>query len=46
MAYSMVVYYGMSEKLSNMSYFGGSDYSFTKPYSEKTAEVIDIEVQK
>lgn len=48
MAYSMVVYYGMSEKLSNMSYFdsSGSDYSFTKPYSEKTAEVIDIEVQK
>ena len=47
MAYSMVVYYGMSEKLSNISYFDSSrgDYSFTKPYSEKTAELIDKEVK-
>lgn len=47
MAYSMVVYYGMSEKLSNISYFDSSrgDYSFTKPYSEKTAELIDQEVK-
>lgn len=47
MAYSMVVYYGMSEKLSNISYFDSSrgDYSFTKPYSEKTAELIDHEVK-
>ncbi len=47
MAYAIVVYYGMSEKLSNVSYFdsASSDYSFTKPYSEKTAEIIDREVQ-
>ena len=47
MAYSMVVYYGMSDKLSNISYFDSSrgDYSFTKPYSEKTAELIDKEVK-
>ncbi len=47
MAYSMVVYYGMSEKLSNISYFDSSrgEYSFTKPYSEKTAELIDQEVK-
>ena len=47
MAYSMVVYYGMSDKLSNISYFDSSrsEYSFTKPYSEKTAELIDKEVK-
>ena len=47
MAYSMVVYYGMSDKLSNISYYDSSrgDYSFTKPYSEKTAELIDKEVK-
>ena len=47
MAYSMVVYYGMSDKLSNISYFDSSrgEYSFTKPYSEKTAELIDQEVK-
>jgi cell division protease FtsH len=43
----MVVYYGMSDKLSNISYFDSSraEYSFTKPYSEKTAELIDKEVK-
>ena len=48
-AYSMIVYYGMSESLSNISYFdssGQSEYSLTKPYSEKTAEAIDLEVKK
>ena len=47
MAYAMVVYYGMSDKLSNISYYDSSrgDYSFTKPYSEKTAEIIDKEVK-
>jgi cell division protease FtsH len=47
MAYSMVVYYGMSDKLSNISYFDSSrsEYSFSKPYSEKTAEIIDEEVK-
>ncbi len=47
-AYAMVSYYGMSEKLGHMSYFdsqGGNEYSFSKPYSEKTAELIDTEVK-
>jgi cell division protease FtsH len=47
-AYAMVAYFGMSEKLANMSYFdstGNSDYGFTKPYSEKTAELIDSEAK-
>lgn len=48
-AYAMVIYYGMSPKLGNLSYFdssGQSEYSFNKPYSEKTAEIIDKEVEK
>ncbi|MBO4370215.1 MAG: ATP-dependent zinc metalloprotease FtsH [Paludibacteraceae bacterium] len=47
-AYSLVVYYGMSDKLPNISYynFTQGDYSFSKPYSEKTAEQIDSEVNK
>ena len=47
-AYAMVSYYGMSEKLGHMSYFdsqGGNEYAFSKPYSEKTAELIDTEVK-
>ncbi len=47
-AYAMVAYFGMSEKLANMSYYdstGNSDYGFTKPYSEKTAELIDSEAK-
>ena len=45
-AYAMVVYYGLS-KLGNISYYDSSgerEYSFSKPYSEKTAEEIDREV--
>lgn len=45
-AFAMVAYYGMSKKVGNVSYYdssGQSDYSFTKPYSEKTAELIDDE---
>ena len=45
-AYAMVSYYGMSEKVGNISFYdpqGG--YEFTKPYSEKTAELIDSEVR-
>lgn len=45
-AYAMVAYYGMSDKLANLSYYdstGRSDYGFAKPYSEKTAETIDKE---
>lgn len=47
MAYSMVVYYGMSDKLKNISFYDSSqaDYTFTKPYSDKTAEIIDAEMQ-
>ncbi|NDP19461.1 MAG: ATP-dependent zinc metalloprotease FtsH [Paludibacter sp.] len=48
-AYGMVAYFGMSEKLANMSYYdssGNSDYGFTKPYSEKTAELIDNEAKE
>ncbi|HLP04129.1 MAG TPA: ATP-dependent zinc metalloprotease FtsH [Paludibacter sp.] len=47
-AYSMVAYFGMSAKLANMSYYdstGNSDFGFTKPYSEKTAELIDEEAK-
>jgi ATP-dependent Zn protease len=45
-AYAMVAYYGMSDKIGNVSYYdstGQSEYSFGKPYSEKTAETIDAE---
>ncbi len=48
-AYAMVSYFGMSEKVGNISFYdsnGQSDFSFTKPYSEKTAELIDKEVNK
>ncbi len=47
-AYAMVSIFGMSEKVGNISYYdstGQSDYAFTKPYSEKTAELIDAEVK-
>ena len=45
-AYAMVSYFGMSPKLGNISFFdssGQSEYSFHRPYSEKTAELIDRE---
>jgi cell division protease FtsH len=45
-AYAMVAYYGMSDKLKNLSYYDSSgrfDMGITKPYSEKTAEIIDAE---
>ncbi|MCC6690589.1 MAG: ATP-dependent zinc metalloprotease FtsH [Bacteroidia bacterium] len=48
-AYAMVVYYGLNPKIGNISYYdstGQSEYSFTKPYSEKTGETIDEEVSK
>jgi cell division protease FtsH len=47
-AYAMVSIFGLSEKVGNISYYdstGQSDYSFSKPYSEKTAELIDQEVK-
>ncbi len=44
-AYGMVAFLGMSENLSNLCYYN-QDASFSKPYSEKTAELIDAEVQR
>ena len=47
-AYAMVVYYGMSEKVGTVSYYdstGSRGYELSKPYSEKTAELIDEEVK-
>ncbi|MGQ1908677.1 ATP-dependent zinc metalloprotease FtsH [Marinifilum sp. RC60d5] len=47
-AIAMVSIFGMSDKVGNVSYYdssGQSDYSFSKPYSEKTAELIDKEVK-
>ena len=48
MAYGMVTYYGMSDKLGHLSFYdstGARGYDLTKPYSEKTAELIDQEVK-
>ena len=47
MAYGMVTVYGMNEKLGNVSYYDSqqSDYNFSKPYSEATAQTIDEEVR-
>lgn len=47
-AYAMVVYFGLNQEIGNISFYdssGQSEYSFQKPYSEKTAEVIDREVR-
>ena len=46
-AYAMVTYYGMSDKIPNISYYdtSGEAYGFTKPYSEERAQTIDEEVQ-
>ena len=47
-AYAMVSVYGLNEKIGNISFYdssGQSEYSFSKPYSEKTAEIIDQEVK-
>ncbi|MBP7102549.1 MAG: ATP-dependent zinc metalloprotease FtsH [Bacteroidales bacterium] len=48
-AYAMVMYYGLNDKIGNLSYYdssGQSEYSFSKPYSETTAKLIDEEVHK
>ena len=47
-AYAMVVYYGMSDRIGTVSYYdstGSRGYELGKPYSEKTAELIDEEVK-
>ncbi len=49
MAYAMVTYYGMSENVGTLSFYdsaGTRGYDLTKPYSEKTAELIDKEVKE
>lgn len=48
-AYSMVQYYGMSEAVGELSFYDSSashGYDFHKPYSEKTAELMDKEAKK
>ena len=48
MAYSIVTVYGMNKSIGNISFFDSkqSDYNFTKPYSDSTAEKIDFEVKR
>ncbi|MGS2727364.1 ATP-dependent zinc metalloprotease FtsH [Psychroserpens sp. BH13MA-6] len=46
-ARAMVTIYGLSDKVGNLTYYdssGQSEYGFTKPYSEQTAELIDKEI--
>ena len=48
-ATAMVAYYGLDERIGNRSYYdstGQQDYSLTKPFSDKTAEIIDEQVSK
>ncbi|HEX7410505.1 MAG TPA: cell division protein FtsH, partial [Bacteroidales bacterium] len=48
-AYAMVAFYGLNKKIGNISFYdssGQQEYSFNKPFSEKTAEVIDDEISK
>jgi len=47
-ARGMVTIYGLSEKIGNLTYYdsSGQESGFTKPYSEKTAELIDTEISK
>ena len=43
----MVTIYGLNEKIGNVTYYdstGQSEYSFSKPYSEETAKIIDAEI--
>jgi ATP-dependent metalloprotease FtsH len=49
MAYAMVAYYGLDGQIGNLSYYdstGQSEYGFTKPFSEKTAEQIDTQIRQ
>ncbi len=48
-AYAMITIYGLNSKIGNISYYdstGANEYGFTKPYSEKTSQIIDEEVSK
>ena len=44
-AYGMIAYMGMSDRLPNLCYYSNDEYSFSKPYSDKTAQLIDEEVK-
>ncbi len=47
-AFAMVAYYGLSDKIGNLSFYdstGQQEYSFSKPFSEKTNEIIDQEIK-
>jgi len=49
LAYTMVAYYGLNDKLGHISYYDSSgqyEQSFQKPYSEETAKMIDDEVRQ
>jgi cell division protease FtsH len=48
-AFAMVSYFGMSHKVGNLSYYdstGQNEFGFNRPYSEKTAELLDSEVKR
>ncbi|MCK9617415.1 MAG: ATP-dependent zinc metalloprotease FtsH [Lentimicrobiaceae bacterium] len=48
-AYSMVAFYGLNPRIGNISFYdssGQAEYGFTKPFSEKTAQIIDEEISK
>jgi len=48
-AFAMVTYFGLNKEIGNISFYdstGQQEYSFHKPYSEKTAETIDKEIKK
>ena len=47
MAYAMVAYYGMSDKVGNVSWYNFQEdgYQLSKPFSEKTAEMVDQETK-
>lgn len=48
-AQAMVVYFGLNKEIGNVSYYdstGQQEYAFTKPYSEATAQTIDVEIRK
>jgi len=48
-ARAMVTIYGLNSKIGNVTYFdssGQTDFNFSKPYSEETAQIIDAEISK
>ena len=45
-SYGMIAYAGMGDSLPNLCYYNNDEYQFSRPYSEHTAELIDLEVKK